>query len=577
MTNDDQDAKGRCGPALLRLLSLVRQAFPGCSVWLLLERGESKEGNRVLLDEDGSLGTFSVSSQVGCGARLGALAARELFPEFGALAEKRGMVLVGAVALPHPEVGSLLLISEDVREEASLDWRVLEDFAAQVSIVLERDRLAASMKKSRASGMDFAGEGGSSRWEGGNECNEMSDAFPQRADHLGALTLQLARSEQEERRRLAQVLHDHLQQLLVAARIGMGRVRLQFPKGTSEGSLRNLEHLLDESIQASRSLTMELSPPVLHEGSLTAALEWLGARMCEKDGLEVRITTDPGADRHPEALRVFLFQAVRELLVNCRKYAGVDRVSVVVERLKGERLRIVVEDEGAGFDPEFLDLAGAHLRDRFGLFSLRERIGHIGGGMTVETAPGRGTRVTLVTPLQPAFCRATPNESPLRGRMEIDSMEKTGSAKVESGNLDRPVRLVLVDDHRIMRQGLKELFREEPDFVVVGEAENGLEGLQVARDVRPDLVVMDISMPVMNGVEATRRLHAELPEVKVIGLSMHVKEDMATAIMSAGASAYVTKPTAAHTLIGTIRQVMGIVKGGSGSTRVAVGTGGFEI
>lgn len=390
------------------------------------------------------------------------------------------------------------------------------------------------------------------------ELERLNEALRQRANDLGALTLQLTRVEQEERRRLAQSVHDNLQQLLVAARMGMERIKPPVTTGL-EGAFREVQDLLDESIKTSRSITVELSPPVLHDAGLMAAIEWLGRRMRDKHGLQVRIVADQTARNPSEVLGVFLFQAVRELLCNCHRHAGVHEVSVFVEWIGEERIRIEVEDRGAGFNLEDLDSAQGE-RDCFGLFSLRERIDHIGGSMKIDSEPGKGTRVILIAPLEPNR-RHPPDET--------DWICQTASGEIlpeptaQAPESEAQVRLVLVDDHKIMRQGLRELFREQTDMVIVGEGENGVDALRLAQELQPDVIVMDISMPVMNGIEATRVLAVELPHIKVIGLSMHVKEDMATAILAAGASAYVTKSTAAEALTDTIRQVMRLPSGGA--------------
>jgi DNA-binding NarL/FixJ family response regulator len=85
---------------------------------------------------------------------------------------------------------------------------------------------------------------------------------------------------------------------------------------------------------------------------------------------------------------------------------------------------------------------------------------------------------------------------------------------------------MFVDDHKVIRQGLIRLTAGQPNIKVIGEASNGLEALELARRHRPDVIVMDVSMPVMDGIEATRRIKTEMPEIRVIGLSMHDDEQV---------------------------------------------------
>jgi DNA-binding NarL/FixJ family response regulator len=102
------------------------------------------------------------------------------------------------------------------------------------------------------------------------------------------------------------------------------------------------------------------------------------------------------------------------------------------------------------------------------------------------------------------------------------------------------MRVLLVDDHTVMRQALR-LLLEEPDIEIVGEASNGREAVAFTRHLQPDVVLMDVSMPTMNGIEATRAIHAEWPQICIIGLSIHGEEAQAEAMRDAGAMDYVTK------------------------------------
>ncbi len=117
-----------------------------------------------------------------------------------------------------------------------------------------------------------------------------------------------------------------------------------------------------------------------------------------------------------------------------------------------------------------------------------------------------------------------------------------------------PIRVLLVDDHKILREGLCGIFRYEEDMELVGDAEDGSQAVELAEKLRPHVVVMDVNMPVMNGIEATRILSKKCPEIKVIGLSMHNDQDVAAAMEKAGAVGYVAKDAPSDELLETIRQ-----------------------
>ena len=114
------------------------------------------------------------------------------------------------------------------------------------------------------------------------------------------------------------------------------------------------------------------------------------------------------------------------------------------------------------------------------------------------------------------------------------------------------IRVLFVDDHQVMRQGLISLMKALPGIQVAGEAANGREAIERARQLKPDLVLMDISMPEMDGIEATRRIKAERPTVRIVGLSVHEDDPLAAAMRAAGAEALVSKTAPSSILLAVI-------------------------
>jgi len=121
--------------------------------------------------------------------------------------------------------------------------------------------------------------------------------------------------------------------------------------------------------------------------------------------------------------------------------------------------------------------------------------------------------------------------------------------------MSEEIRLLLADDHVMLRQGTAELLRREPDIDVVGEAADGLETIDLARTLRPDIIVMDIRMPVLSGIEATRRIRAEMPQLQVLVLTAHDDEQYIFSLLQAGASGYLLKSAPISDLIRAVRQV----------------------
>jgi DNA-binding NarL/FixJ family response regulator len=117
------------------------------------------------------------------------------------------------------------------------------------------------------------------------------------------------------------------------------------------------------------------------------------------------------------------------------------------------------------------------------------------------------------------------------------------------------IRLLIVDDHEIFRKGLRSLVESSADLEICGEAANGIEAVEAARHLKPDVIVMDISMPSMNGLDATKRIRKEVPQSRVLVLSQHDSSHILTAAIEAGASGYVTKSQVAHYLLVALEAV----------------------
>ncbi|HWS12097.1 MAG TPA: response regulator transcription factor [Rhodocyclaceae bacterium] len=119
----------------------------------------------------------------------------------------------------------------------------------------------------------------------------------------------------------------------------------------------------------------------------------------------------------------------------------------------------------------------------------------------------------------------------------------------------RPIRVLIADDHAIVRQGLRQILSDTEDMVVAGEASNGVEVVQMVRAGQFDLVLMDVSMPDRNGIDALKLIRKELPKLPILVLSMHPEEHYAIRALKAGAAGYLTKQSAPDLLVHAIRQV----------------------
>ena len=360
-----------------------------------------------------------------------------------------------------------------------------------------------------------------------------------RTTQLSQMAWDLTLAEHHAREQIARTLHDGLQQLLVVVALNLEQqLKRDYEAGSPPSELlAEAKQQLDEAIIVARSLNVELFPPVLQRSGLPAALTWLANWTHDKYKLHVEIRADPRADSTRKDVRTLLFESVRELLFNAVKYAQSDRATLALEVDGDDRLCITVADQGVGFDPGRLDDRSKAGEVGWGLFRIRERLTLLGGSLEIDSAPGRGTRVRLVAPRDAARDTAA-------GASELRlALTAAASAPDEARGAPDALRILIVDDHPAVRRALRAMLHQRPQLHVVGDASNGLEAIAHAYSLRPDVILMDVSMPHMDGVEATARIHAQLPGIHILGVSMLARNETADAIEHAGAAGFFVKGT----------------------------------
>jgi PAS domain S-box-containing protein len=361
---------------------------------------------------------------------------------------------------------------------------------------------------------------------------------------LRGLSRELNLTEQRERQRLATDLHDYLAQLLVLGRIKLGQAKQGGLPASSAGLITETETVLNQALAYTRSLVGQLCPPVLKEFGLLVALKWLADQM-QQHRLAVSFHSDHEQLALPEEQAMLLFQSVRELLMNAVKHARTGQASIRVD-YSDHLLRLVVQDQGCGFDATVSPGS-----TQFGLFSIRERMRGLGGQLIVSSEPGKGTTATLALPLTAREERETHDKRDERNGQRAISMPVSPLSPVPQ---HAKIRVLIVDDHTMIREGLKAILLDYPEFDLVGEAGNGREAIAITQSLHPDVVIMDVTMPVMDGIVATRLIKKESPDVIVIGLTVHSGTHVSAALHEAGASNILNKEAAVDELPRTIQQ-----------------------
>ncbi len=374
---------------------------------------------------------------------------------------------------------------------------------------------------------------------------ERTEQLVRSQDRLRALAIQLNRTEQRERRRLATNLHDYLAQLLALARIKLGQARRPSSRVSAQDqpTLTEVDTLLEDCLRYTRTLMGQLSPSVLVDIGFVPALQWLAQQMGQQ-GLTVAVQVlTPNMPRLPDTTADLLFQSVRELLFNVLKHARVSDAIISVEQREGGDWVISLEDQGVGFDPALMRqrLGDGH----FGLFSIQERMEAIAGWCHIHSAPGGGTRIELGL--------AVPNDAERPSPARLPSKPRA----TDHGIKDIPVsctRVLLVDDHAMVRQGLRSILDNYDDLEIVAEAVDGEEAVSLTHRLQPDVVLMDINLPRLNGIDATRKIKQAWPHIIVIGLSVQSSPQTLQAFVEAGGADLISKEQATEDLHSTIQE-----------------------
>ena len=335
----------------------------------------------------------------------------------------------------------------------------------------------------------------------------------------------------EERNRLAREIHDTLAQSLAALTLDLDAAQKLAVEDSGElgALLARTRELAHRALEEARHAISSLRPETLTEVPLTEALAAEVASLEQSGAVHSAEFVVEGERRQlaPE-VEAALFRIAQEALTNVRKHARAKRVRAVLS-FEGQAVSLLIQDDGVGFDPHTPPTAKAG----FGLTSMRQRAGLIGSQIEIDSSAGWGTRIRVH--VGDAVSGALPAAT-------------------------APIRVMLVDDHALVREGVRRMLEVMPRVVVAAEATDGEEAVARAVELQPQVVLMDVQMPGLDGLQATRRIRARVPDVRVIMLSTTAPDDVVLESVRAGARGYLLKDVGADDLR---RAIQSVAEGGS--------------
>ena len=384
------------------------------------------------------------------------------------------------------------------------------------------------------------------------ELVETNEALRVTESSLRQLSGRLLQLQDEERRRIARDLHDTTGQKIAALSMSLDRVarlldtkKPERSEALEEG--RDIVRMIGEEI---RTLSYLLHPPLLDESGLGSAVRWYAEGFQKRSGIRLNVNISPELGRLSTEVEMALFRVVQESLTNVHRYSGSPDAEInVVDTPDSVKLEII--DHGKGIQAGVVRTKIEGIASLgVGIPGMRERIRQFGGQLEVDF--GRdGTRVTASVPLKKARVAPPVEES----EVIVAATNGNSNGDVASSS-DTRRRILIADDHEVMRRGVRGLLESHDEWAVCGEAFEGREVVTKSRELRPDLIIMDINMPGLTGIDAAQQIRKENPTAKILFFSVHESAQTVREVVNAGAQGYVAKSRAGHDLVDAVRSVL---------------------
>jgi CheY-like chemotaxis protein len=331
---------------------------------------------------------------------------------------------------------------------------------------------------------------------------------------------------------------------------------IQKHKNVTKGE--EFSRLLQESISLSndvnkeiRTLSYLLHPPLLDELGLSSAVEWFAQGFENRTGIHVDVDIPSNLVRFSPDAEVALFRIVQESLANVHRYSG-SATAYVRAWSDGKELKLEIGDFGKGMSQESKKQHRESVAPLgVGIQGMKERVRQLSGKLEITSQPGSGTLVTAILPIGDRLAELL---EAYQGSGIHDDQEISSREIAESEGLRK--RILIADDHDVLRRGIRTMLESDPSLEVCGEAADGKDALEKILKQAPDLVILDINMPIMNGLDVLRQIVRHRPQTKVLVFSVHDSKQIAAEILAAGAHSYMSKATAGQHLVNEVRALL---------------------
>ena len=386
------------------------------------------------------------------------------------------------------------------------------------------------------------------------ELVEANEALKSNEESLRQLSARLLQLQDEERRHIARDLHDITGQKLAFQSMALSALQTKQCPNLDPESHQALSESLNLNKEISteiRTLSYLLHPPLLDELGLSSAARWYAAGFTKRTGIPIDIDVPQEIKRLSPDAEVAIFRVLQESLTNVHRYANTPRARLRI-RTTEDDIKVEIEDYGKGIQATKSKSAQESVeRLGVGIQGMTERIRQLGGRLEITSGPKRGTLVTATIPFGGS-------------QVEVPATPIASTALASTFSADRPLashlhqrqQILIADDHEMLRRGVRNTLQTEPDLEICGEAVDGQDAIDKARVLHPDLVILDINMPVLNGLVAVRQILRYCPTTKIVIFSVHDSDQTKQEIIAAGAHGFVSKGKDSHDLLRVVRDVL---------------------
>ena len=326
---------------------------------------------------------------------------------------------------------------------------------------------------------------------------------------------------------VARELHDELGASLTMLKLGLATLADQPPKADASNTFAALLEQVDNALKVTRRISGSLRPATLDTLGLVTTVKSHVRQFSLTTGIETKLIPAKVRFTLPDATNIAVFRIIQEALTNVAKHSGASHVIINARKYR-EAMIVRIVDDGTGIRDRAMQKPEA-----FGIIGMRERAQHIGGTLSIGSGRnGRGTRLTLRVPIAPP-----PHSSP-RNREEIGL-----------------INVLIADDHAVVRTGLRQFLASTEDMTIIAEASTGADVLAQIATANCDLLLLDINLPDLNGLEVLKRVKRQQPELPVVIFSMFSEDEFALEAMRAGAAGYLNKDSPPGQILSALRTV----------------------